>query len=373
MEQHASERHAIFPNLNGLRFIGALMILFFHCFTLNREIWGDFYNEAWFQKIGIVLSRGHLGVVLFFLISGFLITYLLLSEQSKGRFNLYKYLIRRFLRVWPLYFVVILFGFFIFPHLPYGIATVHEFWRFALFLSNFDEIIHGLNDPLNFLTATWTVSVEEQFYIAWGILIGLIAVRKKMTYVLLFCAIIAGSLIFRFAYVDSHRLLYYHTFSVMSCFALGGLAGLWAFTGGAQRFFEQLPRGVIIAVYLAGIAMILYEDHLFKGVFFALEYVVTGVFFVFVILEQIYARRSFYKADRIPGFFHGGQFTYGLYLFHSISIYYWAIFFRNSGYTEHIGHYLLFIAVVFVTTYIASWASYRYFEQQFLKLKRFFR
>ncbi|MBI3239091.1 MAG: hypothetical protein HYZ43_09670, partial [Flavobacteriia bacterium] len=41
-----------FPNLNGLRFVGALAVMLFHCFTLHRDIWGDFYNTQWFKAIG---------------------------------------------------------------------------------------------------------------------------------------------------------------------------------------------------------------------------------------------------------------------------------------------------------------------------------
>ncbi len=367
------EKHVIFPNINGLRFIGSLSVLFFHCYMLNREIWGDFYHEYWFQKAYVLVSRGHLGVPLFFIISGFLITYLLLHEQSKGNFHLGRYLMRRFLRVWPLYFLVVLFGFFVFPHLPYGVATMHEFWRFALFLSNFDELINGMRDSINFLTATWTVSVEEQFYLAWGVLVGLTAFRKKVAYVYLFVLILIVSLIFRFQHLDSHRILHYHTLSVMANFAIGGLAGLWAFTGGAQRFFEKLPRYAIVLVYVIGCGIILFEDRLFKGWIFAFEQLVFGAFFAFVILEQVFSQRSFFKADRIPGFFQSGKVTYGFYLFHCLYIYYWAMIFRDNGLTDHIGWYLLFVLLVFVSTYTTAWLSYLAMERPALKLKKYFR
>ena len=183
-----------FNNLNGLRFVGALTVLIFHCFTLQREIWGDFYNGTIFHFVFSVASKGHLGVNLFFVLSGFLITYLLLHEYARtGKINILNYLLRRFLRIWPLYFLVVLFGFFLFPKLPYGVVTIHEFWRFALFLSNFDEIIHGINDKINFLSATWSVSIEEQFYLVWGFLLGLIPFKKSFSFPVFFIVIILGS------------------------------------------------------------------------------------------------------------------------------------------------------------------------------------
>lgn len=348
--------------------------MLFHCFTLNREIWGPFYQGFWFQKAGIVLGKGHLGVILFFVLSGFLITYLLLDETvRKGRIHLGHYLMRRLLRVWPLYFVIVLFGFFIFPHLPYGIVTLHEFWRFALFLSNIDELIFGLYDRINFLTATWTVSVEEQFYLTWGLLIGLIAFRRKRTYLYFFCAVILASLAFRYAHLADHRALYYHTFSVMSDLAIGGIIGLWAFNGTAKRLFENLPRWSIVAGYIIGCSALLLEGHLFRGMFFIFERFVPGVVFAFVLLEQVYSNRSFFKIDRVPGFFQSGKLTYGFYMFHCIFIYYWAIFFQNHGFTQHLYQYLLFVLAVFCSTYTMAWVSFYYFEQPFLKLKRLFR
>ena len=133
-----------FHNINGLRFIGAILILTFHSFSLSENIWGEFFDDYWFLKVRFLVGRGHLGIMLFFVLSGFLITNILLWEyKTKGRIQLFNFLIRRFLRVWPLYFLIVLFGFFIFPILPNGIETVHELWRFLLFMPNIDEIING--------------------------------------------------------------------------------------------------------------------------------------------------------------------------------------------------------------------------------------
>lgn len=363
-----------FPNLNGLRFFAAIAVILFHSVTLEREIWGDFYHSIPFQKFANLALKGHFGIIFFFVLSGFLITYLLLWEtKNKGRINIFNYLIRRFLRVWPLYFLIVLFGFLISPHLPYGIETKHEFWRYLFFLSNIDEILIGPIDPINFLSATWTVSVEEQFYLAWGILIGVFQFSKKRTYYFFFFSVILLALLFRYLHLDEPRTLYFHTFSVMSDLAIGGIIGLLAYEGRIIPFFKKMKRWQLLVFYFFSLLFLVYEGHYLNGFFFMFERVIPGFIFAFIILEQIYAERSFFKADAIPFFAYSGKITYGFYMFHCISIYYWSIFFKNMGLTGGIGGYLLFFAVVFATTYLLAHLSFKYYETPILKLKRFFR
>lgn len=374
MQQQNTASTPFFPNLNGLRFVGALAVMLFHCFTLHRDIWGDFYNTQWFKAVGIVLNKGHLGVALFFVLSGFLITYLLLSENTRnGRINLGHYFMRRILRVWPLYFVIVIFGFFIFPHTPYGVETVHELWRYLIFASNIDEIILGMKDNLNFLTATWTISVEEQFYLSWGMLIALFRFRNKYTFLVFFLSVIAGTIVFRLFHLNDERTLYFHTFSVISDLAFGGLVAWLVYYKKLSSFFEHLPRWVILVAYLVGGALLLSEGKLLHGPAVGFARLIPETVFAFIILEQVYATRSFYKIDRIPGFFEAGKLTYGFYLFHCIYIYYWAHFFEQHQLTTNIGYYVLYVTLVFVSTYTTTWLSFHYFEQRFLRLKRFFR
>lgn len=362
------------PNLDGLRFLGALLVFVFHAFTINREVWGDFFESSAFQLLRKVTAVGHYGVNLFFVLSGFLITLLLLREiQRNGKINVGFFLIRRALRLWPLYFLLICFGFFIFPLLPYGVQTVHEFWRYALFMSNFDEIIHGKNDSLNFLTATWSVSVEEQFYIIWALIIGAFRFVKLRTFNYFFVLVILCSLVFRWIYKTDQSMLYYHSLSVISDMAIGGLAALWVHQHGLISWIQRLKKVHLIGIYLVGIAFLYTANKLLIGPFIVFERVLSGTFFAFILVEQLQSPHSFFKADKIPFFQRGGKLTYGFYLFHSLLIYYLTHVFASFHWTNSPMYFVVFFLLLLTLNTIISVLSYRYFESPLLQLKNKFR
>ena len=370
-------RRQYFENINGLRFLGALGVLFFHCSTLPGSIWGEFSEGYWYDKVYFLLGRGHLGIILFFVISGFLITSILLWEfDARGRIHTGKFFLRRLLRMWPLYFLILVFGFYIFPHLPYGIETVHELWRYLLFLPNIDEIINGPNDPINFLSTLWSLGVEEQFYIASGVLISLFTLRgrfNKAIFVSICIAVILTSFVFRAINLGDHRVLHYHSFSVMSDLAIGCLMAIWTHTGKAKKFFENIPKWQIAVFYIVAIILLIYEGHIFRDSLFVLGRILPAVIIGAIILEQVFSKNSIVKLDEIPLFSFSGEITYSIYIVHSVYIYYWAIYFDNHEMTSSWLHYFMFFLVVFVSSYLTSIVTYYLIERPFFQLRKYFR
>lgn len=363
-----------FENLNGLRFIGAFLVFIFHAFTINREVWGDFFESVPFIALRKLTSIGHYGVNLFFVLSGFLITYLLLKElRERGKIHIGFFLVRRILRLWPLYFVIVLFGFFIFPHLPFGTQTVHEFWRYALFLSNFDEIINGSRDSLNFLTATWSVSIEEQFYLGWALVIGLFQWKTIRSFQGFFLLVILSAVLFRIYHAYEPQVIYYHTLSVISDMAIGGLLATLVFENPSIPWIENLKKWKIGLIYVLGIGFLFTAHKVLPGRLILLERLISGTFFAFVLLEQLKAKHSFYKADRIPYFERAGKLTYGFYLFHSLLIYYLCKTFEYLNWNQQAGYFVLYFMLLLISNSLCSVISYRYFEKPLLDLKKYFR
>jgi len=136
-------KHAYFPNLDGLRFIGSLIIIIFHIEDIKLK-----ENRPTISFIHSYNPIGNFDVSLFFVLSGFLITYLLLKEKKEnGAINLKAYYARRTLRIWPLYYLIVILGVFVLPLLDNYLGTdysvnIHKhFWFYLigcfLFLSPF--------------------------------------------------------------------------------------------------------------------------------------------------------------------------------------------------------------------------------------------
>lgn len=159
-----------FANLDGLRFICIALVLWHHANPLGDSSFN-------------VFGRGFLGVDFFFVLSGFLITTLLLREiDTRGSFSLRNFYLRRIIRIIPVYFfVVTMVG--IYYVLVKGQSEYLELWPYYyLFLSNF------LTEHIPLLSITWSLSVEEQYYMIWPLILLLLPVR----YLVPFCIMLIG-------------------------------------------------------------------------------------------------------------------------------------------------------------------------------------
>ncbi|MEO0649085.1 MAG: acyltransferase [Planctomycetota bacterium] len=139
------------PALDGLRGIAVLLVLMAHL-PVHQ-------GPRWLGWIGLHLQPGYMGVDLFFVLSGFLITRILLFDQARG-WPLRYFLARRCLRIFPIFYLTV--GVMALlrpgPDLPW-VAT---------YLSNFYYAEHGLSGPL---AHTWSLSVEEHYYLVWPALV----------------------------------------------------------------------------------------------------------------------------------------------------------------------------------------------------------
>ena len=363
-----------FENLDGLRFIAFFLVFVQHCFALDLNISNNYIHAL---REG-ALSAGDVGVSFFFVLSGFLITYLILSEINlTGQINIKNFYIRRTLRIWPLYFGVLVLGFVIYPALKSLMgnypAPANNPWYYFTFASNFDLI----NVMRNFygqdfiaLDVTWSVAIEEQFYLVWPLFF---LILPKRNYHYIFWSVIIFSLLFRIYYYDDYLINYLHTFSVISDMAVGGLFAYYAINNhNFIPFFEKLKKPLIITIYVLGILLVLHRN-LISEVIPPITRVLCSLFYAFIILEQNYCSKSVYKISGSKLLTNLGKISYGLYLLHPWSIQ--AIIVVKKFFNWNTSNYLIVIlinATALILTIIISYISFNYFEAYFLNMKKKF-
>lgn len=172
MSKEKASKVVYFPGLNGVRILACYLIIAFHVNQL-KGIYG-------LERLELhLLGPSSMYLTLFFVLSSFLITYLLLAEKElTNKINLKKFYTRRVLRVWPLYFLVIILGFGILPHFtPFqfpenNMLEYGYYWEMLLAFIFLFPHLHGIVFDVNTtISPLWSIGVEEQFYFIWPFVI----------------------------------------------------------------------------------------------------------------------------------------------------------------------------------------------------------
>ncbi len=354
-----------FKNLDGLRTIAALMVFFWHSYGLGiMEIQNDFL-----RTLLLTVFNGETGVAVFFVLSGFLITYLILDEVEKNNtFSLKNFYLRRILRIWPLYYGLLIFSYFILlpilsrnSQLNPGEIIGHSKYYF-LFVSNFDSILGNGKGSFLPVGITWSVAVEEQFYLFWPLLFFLVPVKKY--HYLLFITFFA-SLLFKAFYFNNIPFIKYHSLSAMTNLSVGGIAAYYAIN---NRFPKERFFRFSTAIYLMGFAILTADmlagftgkDAIFKTT--------EAFFFAFVILDQSYNESGTFNLSRFRWLIKMGKYTYGIYMLHMVVLYGIIILCIAFKWGNEVKYFLnLFLGLPLLL--LMAYMSYEYFEKWFLNLK----
>jgi peptidoglycan/LPS O-acetylase OafA/YrhL len=213
------------PELDGLRFYAFLGVFVCHALPFDPAFYRRFHLPLpllW----GAAAKSGAAGVDLFFALSAFLITALLLRErQLNGAISLRRFYLRRILRIWPLYFLLIALA----VVLSHTMANQHLPWYYVtgylLFVGNWVHAVFGR--PESICSPLWTVSIEEQFYFLWPVLMKVLT-RRGM--------IVAATVTFVVATVSRIG------------FMLAGWSGGFIYYGSICRC-DSLALGILLALF----------------------------------------------------------------------------------------------------------------------------
>ena len=351
------------PELDGLRAIAILLVMFHHMAPRSGAL-------AWLGRASA--EAGWMGVDLFFVLSGFLITCILC--QSAGREHYYRsFLARRALRIVPLY-------------LAYLACTAIASYRFApaqwaaflqwggltpylLYCANVWASIRHAQPPIAELTSLWSLQVEEQFYLAYPLVIA-VCPSARLRPLLAACAALALAGRCIAAGLGASALTaYVNTPFRMDSLALGGVVAT-LYLDGTLRRWTAACRGVCclgaaVIVTLCATHRIYHEELIIRTAGFT---IIALTFAAVLALTLLGDSDAIARALRLPPLVYSGQIAYGLYILHRPA---WAIVHKASRILA-VSPATEFVLGVALAYGLAS-LSWHLFESKILKLKQRFK
>ena len=356
-----SPRRFYRPELDGLRFYAFLGVFVCHTFPLEEAYYHALHLPVPWLFVAVVRA-GTSGVDLFFTLSAFLITSLLLKEREEtGAISLRRFYLRRILRIWPLYFLVVALGIVLAHAMPNAEKLPrHLVAGYLLFVSNW--MYPAIGQIQSICAPLWTVSIEEQFYILWPALAK--QLRQRGTVAAAIATFLVATLSqvgVVLAGVDA-GYIYYGSASRAGSFALGILLAAYA---------ERLPkltrrsRFMLVAGGIIGwifSAAWLTEQPGPPGMRLVMGRLIIAFASVAILYGCLYSSNKLVRGAAVVRL---GKVSYGLYMWHftglliAMSLLPWLHVWKQLGTT----------ALGFVVTVLLAFASYRWVESPFLRLK----
>lgn len=364
----AKRNRRYFHTFDALRFFA-----FFKVFLLHVPI----VAFPWFNYIK---AGGGIGVQFFFVLSGFLITYIILEEKNRtGTLDLKNFFVRRILRIWPLYYLMVLVAYatpFILEHFLHLSSSSEGYepslWVSLAFLENYKMMITGEHANVSPLSVMWSLCIEEHYYLVWGVL--LYYLRPKRLPLVIGVCLIVGLL---------SRWIYYlmgipasDLFTNIDLFAFGAIPAY------ALVYLPDRLEGVLssisllqkrLFVLLLIIVVTLSSQRANSDQDFILLTSLLGGVFMVLITFTLPTQKPL-KIGNSSVLSKMGVYTYGLYLYHTLVINLLLKVFAKGGVdiNEPIPA-VLFFCISLIASLVCSILSYHLFEKLFLKLKRYFR
>ena len=349
-----------------------LMVMFFHFF--QRQDFTGF-------PLGRILEHashfGQTGVDLFFVLSGFLITGILL--HAKGRPNYFRnFYSRRALRIFPLAYAAMIFIYVAMPalHVWKWVSVKQQLW-FWFYVSNVHDtflITHAISGPGHF----WSLAVEEHFYLVWPAIV-LLCSRRGLYLATVAC--VALSLASRILLLRLGYEVYYFTLCRLDCLAVGAMLALFVrrYDGfrGLDRFKPHVVIPIVVPILFVFWSILSGKADVRAQV---VKYPLTALLYGTLLAATLNPMRPLLGRVFSVGFLRSfGKYSYGLYVWdvivHGLPVLRWST--KDALMRSlhlHQGLLLLLVAMIvqFAITYVVAFISWNAMESQILKFKRFF-
>ena len=363
MNNQPPAQRAYYPALDGLRGLACILVVVYHLFP--------FFHQY--------LFFGWMAMDIFFVLSGFLITDILMNTLDENN-GLKHFYMRRILRVFPLYYLALIVFLVILPRFE-GLSTSFDYYTansawFWLFLQNWLLIFYpsSTDSALNHL---WSMAVEEQFYLLWPLLVALVRKPRRLLAILIVLLIAFSAFRFVLWIRQIEQLSYFSffTFTRFDGIIIGCMVGLLQKINPA---FIGKNIAAIVFSFAAFNFLFYFLNLHYKGSF---PYLGLLGFSTFSMLFGLLVYDIIHRQTKIITWIFDqsfliflGRISYGTYLFH------WPLYLLLNGYVatwalrtfpdlpSHIFSSVILTLLSFLTGYL----SYRFYEIHFLRMKKHF-
>lgn len=360
-----------FHSLDALRFFAFLKV-----YLLHLPIQGEF------PIFSFIKSGGGIGVSFFFVLSGFLITYLLTFEKKKAsQINVKRFFIRRSLRIWPLFYLILIIVYL----LPFDfkqISGLHMVgggydldWKYSFFfLENYKMLLLDNVPKTSPLSLFWSLCIEEHFYIFWLVCLSLLSLRHYKKF-FIFCCLIAYIARYLEGFIwDNHMVDSTDLWTNLDFFAWGGLLGFLVATEYEKltNFIQKISAKFKWCALLFILLIVVFQKYTLPyepgTIFYVFRSSIVAILFTVLIAIFIPQQSNIKIKSKVLSYL--GQISYGLYVYHILIIH---VSFQycidNQIVLDNWLYLSVFIIWTFILSVIISSLSYFYFEKKFLKIR----
>lgn len=379
-----NEKKFHLPQLDGLRFF-AFFLVFMRHYNPMPDSFKANHGLLWAIEKKF-FAFGWIGVDFFLCLSSFLLTSLIIMEYRKtGQFSIKNFLIRRMLRIWPLYYLILLLAFVILPFLNYLCPPLHspEYHLYVkqhllpltLFLGNFSYAFFA-NSLTAVVSPLWSVSLEEQFYVFCPLVLLILLPKNKIWFIAFFTLMICLSLIVRFYIIANaipYPTIWVFSLARLEPFAMGALLSYFYLSNRFKHYSIYAFFAFIFSILLFKLLMASsYSEYSNYWYLFGID--LACLLMIYAVIQS----KTLAKFFSIQFLTWLGKISFGLYVFHKIVIYFMDVtilpHFYNiiDVYHRPFQFYLFSFCLTLIGTVIVAALSYYYFERYFLKFKNSF-
>jgi peptidoglycan/LPS O-acetylase OafA/YrhL len=358
------------PALDGLRGVAILLVI-----PHNADLFSN--SAPWLWPIALLAHAGWIGVQLFFVLSGFLITRNLLDSRGEPHY-FRSFYARRTLRIFPLYFLTLFVALVLLPRLitfsPGALAShQHQVWLWT-FTSNWAQ---PFGADVSGFSHFWSLAVEEQFYLVWPLVV-LLAAGTRLLWICAALVLIALlSRAFMLFTGAKSEMIYMFTFCRMDALAMGAAMAVVSLSEPARQWIAGHTRALLAAAFAVLLAVALYS-HTYSAfdpqTLLLGQTMLAAAFALLVVSIGAIPPRAFGHSLRrlleMSWLRRVGRYSFAMYVFHMpILLAFGTPIHEGLAFTGS-AMPLFYALAAIALSFLAGMASYHLLEKHFLALKR---